>query len=236
MSYLSWITDENLLKALNDFAEALARGDDKDAKDSGRNVTDPFATIFTITFFNMSHTHWLHMEKFRKKEKTLTNALGKFHQQVLGSVKGWQDLGQKAVVDLVNDERKIIAEVKNKYNTLKGSDKINTYNALHSCIYDKVSKFRGYQAYYVTVIPEHPQGILRPFTPSDNKSGTKPPEDPSIMEIDGKRFYALVTGSETALEDLFNVISEIVTSQHFHLLLDDESKALAVKIFRNAFN
>ena len=50
------------------------------------------------------------------------------------------------------------------------------------------------------------------FVPSDNQSGTKPAEDPYIMEIDGKRFYALVTGSETALEDLFNVIPNILTS------------------------
>ncbi len=236
MPYLSWISDEKLLLALKDFAAALSRGDVKNAKDSGRNVIDPFATVFTLSFFGMSHRHWVQMEEFRKKDKTLTNALGAFHQQILGSVEGWENLGQKAVVDLVNDNRKIIAELKNKYNTVKGSDKINIYNALHSCVYDKVSRFRGYKAYYVTIIPQKPEGIERPFVPSDNQSGTKPAEDPSIMEIDGKRFYALVTGSETALEDLFNVIPNILTSHHFHLLLDDQSKAVVVQLFHDAFN
>lgn len=236
MAYLSWISDEKLLAALKEFAAALSLGDEKNAKDSGRNVIDPFATIFTLSFFKMNHEHWIQMEEFRKKDKTLTNALGTFHQQVLGSVDGWQDLGTKAVVDLVNDDRKIIAEVKNKYNTVKGSDKINIYNALHSCIYDKVSRFRGYQAYYVTIIPQKPEGILRPFVPSDNKSGTKPADDPSIMEIDGKRFYALVTGCETALEDLFKVLPTILASTHFHLLLDDKSKAMVVKLFHTAYH
>lgn len=235
MAYLSWITDEKLIAALQEFATALYRGDKKNAKDSGRNVIDPFATIFTLSFFNMKHEHWLRMEEFRKRDKTLTNALGIFHQQILGSVDGWQDLGTKAVVDLVNDNRKIIAELKNKYNTVKGSDKINIYNALRSCIYDKVSRFRGYQAYYVTIIPQKSDGILRPFVPSDNKSGKKPAEDTSIMEIDGKRFYALVTGSETALEDLFNVLPTILTSEQFNLRLDDQSKEMVVKLFKDAF-
>ena len=235
MPFLSWISDEKLLNALKTFADAIARGDSKNAKNSGRNVIDPFATIFTLCFFNIGHTHWLRMEEFRKKDKTLTNALGTFHQQVLGSVEGWQDLGQKAVVDLVNNDRKIIAEVKNKYNTVKGSEKIGIYNDLHSCIYDKVSKYRGYQAYYVTIIPRNSKGILRPFAPSDHKSGTPPVKDNAIMEIDGKRFYALVTGNDTALEDLFKVIPEILASDNFNLMLDEESKALVLKLFHTAF-
>lgn len=236
MPYLSWISDENLLSSLKEFAAALSRGDEKNAKDSGRNVIDPFATAFSLSFFRMSHEHWIHMEEFRKKDKTLTNALGTFHQQVLGSVDGWENLGQNAFVDLVNDKRKIIAELKNKYNTVKGSDKINIYNTLHSCIYDKVSRFRGYKAYFVTLIPQKPEGILRPFAPSDNQSGTKPATDQSIIEIDGKRFYSLVTGNETALEDLFKVILDILTSRHFHLLLDDNSKAAVIRLFHDAFN
>ncbi len=236
MAYLSWISDEKLLNALKEFASALSRGDEKNAKNSGRNVIDPFATVFTLSFFKMSHEHWVHMEEFRKKDKTLTNALGAFHQQILGSVEGWENLGQNAVVDLVNQNRQIIAELKNKYNTVKGSDKINIYNALHSCIHDKVSRFRGYKAYYVTIIPQKPEGILRPFAPSDNQTGTKPVADPAIMEIDGKRFYALVTGCETALEDLFKVIPAILASSDFNLSLDGKSKAAVEKIFRDAFN
>ncbi len=236
MPYLSWISDEKLLAALQVFADALTRGDEKNAKDSGRNVTDPFAALFTLSFFNLDHEHWLHMEEFRKKDKTLTNALGNFHQQVLGSVDGWQDMGTKAVVDLVNDDRRIIAELKNKYNTVKGSDKINIFNDLHSCIYGKVSRFRGYQAYYVTIIPQRPDGILRPFVPSDNKSGTKPPEDPAIMEIDGKRFYALVTGSETALEDLFNIIPKILVSKKLSHGIDEKSLLMTLQLFHSAFH
>lgn len=235
MSYLSWISDEKLLDALGTFANAVQRGEEKNSKDSSRNVTDPFAALFTLSFFNMNPQSWEVMEEFRKKDKTLTNALGLFHQQVLGSVNGWQDLGTKAVVDLVNEDRKIIAEVKNKYNTVKGSDKINIYDNLHHCIYDKVSRFRGYQAYYVTIIPQKPEGIFRPFVPSNNKSGTKPAEDNAIIEIDGKRFYALVTGSETALEDLFNIIQIIQLNSHRHFL-DLESKKLVRKLFRNAFS
>lgn len=235
MAFLSWISDENLLQAFLTLADSIKRGKDKAKNDKGRNVIDPFSTIFTLSFFGMTHIHWLEMEEFRQTEKSLTNAIGNFHQQILGSVDGWKNLGTKAMVDIVNDERKIIAEIKNKFNTVKGADQINIYNSLHNCIYDKVSRFKGYKAYYVTIIPQKPEGVCRPFVPSDNRSGKKPPADENIMEIDGKRFYALATGSETAMEDLFSVIPQILATPHFHLRLDNQSKVFVNKLFKGTF-
>ncbi|NMA43249.1 MAG: Eco47II family restriction endonuclease [Oligosphaeraceae bacterium] len=236
MSFLSWISDEKLLDAFVTLADSIKRGKDKAENDRGRNIIDPFSAIFTLSFFEMNHLHWLEMEVFRQAEKSLTNAIGNFHQQILGSVDGWQNLGTKANVDIVNAEREIIAEIKNKFNTVKGADRINIYNSLHDCIYGKVSRYKGYKAYYVTIIPQKPEGICRPFAPSDSKSGKKPPEDENIMEIDGKRFYSLVTGAETAMEDLFKVIPQILATDHFHLRLDDESKVYVNKLFRWAFS
>jgi hypothetical protein len=236
MAFLTWISDEKLLEAFATLADSIKRGADKAEKDRARNIIDPFSAVFTLSFLKMNHLHWLEMEVFRQKEKSLTNAIGNFHQQILGSVNGWENLGTKANVDIVNDERKIIAEIKNKYNTVKGSERINIYKSLYDCIYGKVSKYNGYKAYFVTIIPRRPEGICRPFVPSDSKSGKKPLEDENIIEIDGKRFYSLVTGSETAMEDLFKVIPQILATDHFHLTLDNESKVYVNKLFGGAFN
>jgi hypothetical protein len=236
MAFLSWISDQDLLEAYQLLYDAIERGIKRTEENLGRNIIDPFSTVFTLMFFKFDAQKWQDMEVFRQNEKTLSNAIGAFHQHILGCVDGWQNLGTESVVDIVNDERKIIAEIKNKYSTVKGSEKINIYKSLKDSIYDKRSKYQGYQAYYVTMIPRKPEGICKPFTPSDNKNGKKPPEDNAIMEIDGKRFYTLVTGSETALEDLFNAIPKIVAANHCHLKIDGASITFVKKLFDDAYN
>lgn len=56
------------------------------------------------------------------------------------------------------------------------------------------------------------------------------------MEIDGKRFYALVTGSETALEDLFNIIPKILVSKKLSHGIDEKSLLMTLQLFHSAFH
>ncbi len=51
----------------------------------------------------------------------------------------------------------------------------------------------------------------KPFTPSDKEKGEKCPSNELIREIDGASFYSLATGSDTALEDLFDVLPDVIS-------------------------
>lgn len=94
---------------------------------------------------------WLKQEEARLVQKTLQNLVGNFHQEILGHMDGWTNLRTGSVVDLLNSEQKIIAEVKNKYNTTKGNHKKVIYDDLHSLIR---TEFPGYTGYYVEIIPK----------------------------------------------------------------------------------
>ena len=217
MAYLTWIGDADLRRELQVILSA-AKGAKQEAElDFEKNVIDPFAMIFEMYGFGISDfSDWKAQELGRKAQKSLANKFGTFHQGILGSIHGWEDLGTGSTVDLVNYEKKIIAEVKNKYNTTKGDYKSALYETLEGLITPKASKYHGFTAYYVEVIPKpkrgQPQNYDEEFTPSDNKKGASKPANPKIRVIDGQSFYKLATGESSALLDLFESLPKVLDS------------------------
>lgn len=170
------------------------------------NVVDPFSAIFDALRQNISLSEWIVQEENRQVQKTMQNALGTFHQEILGCISGWQDMKTGNVFYLLNNERKIIAEVKNKYNTTKGNHKVAIYDDLDS----QLKKYKGYTAYYVEIIRKSKKGYNKKFTPSDNKTGTIRPALETIRQIDGQSFYELVTGKNNSLEMLYKVLPKVI--------------------------
>ena len=143
--------------------------------------------------------------------------------------------GKGAVVDLVSKDRKIIAEVKNKHNTLKASDQSGLYGKLHGLVRKKGQEFFGYTAYYVEIIPKKPQRYDLPFIPSDNTTGTKCSSDELIRRIDGASFYALSTGYADGLAQIFKAIPKGLQALGIKPLSSVDSKVLET-YFHAAFN
>lgn len=171
-----------------------------------KNIIDPFSALFDMAVTRTSYDEWFEFECARQRQKTLQNHIGTFHQSILGMVEGWKDLGTGNVVDLVNHERKIFAEVKNKFNTVKASDLYSVYEKMGH--WRVAGGYRNYTGYFVQIISK--DTINRPFTPSNNTTGGKAAPDESIREIDGRSFYTLVTGSPTALLDLYRILPYVI--------------------------
>ncbi len=210
MPFLKWISDNDLK---NEVTQLLLIA--KDAKKAaveefGKNVIDPFAALFEMSGFEIDYDTWLKSETTRQAQKTLQNHIGDFHQNILGYSKGWTNKGVGNIVDLLSEDKKIIAEIKNKYNTISGGKLSDLYYSLEKQVSPKSSIYKGYTAYYVAVIPKKGERFNKPFTPSDKDKGEKCPINEHIREIDGASFYSLVTGSENALEDLFDVLPEVI--------------------------
>lgn len=210
MPFLSWISDEKLKLAFQTFINAVNHGKHQVESKFDRNVIDPFSALFSMELFDLSPEEWKKSEIQRQVDKALSNAIGTFHQQILSSIPGWEDLNNSNQVDLVNRKKMIIAELKNKHNTLNAAGTIKLYEKLSDLVNSKSSIFKGYTSYYVTIIPKNPNGIDDLFYPSDNASGERAKQDDKIRVIDGKRFYALASGVETALDDLFSVTPEVL--------------------------
>lgn len=202
---LEYISDENLFIEVERLLRKAKKKIEEAEKNFHKNVIDPFGALFEAPGFS-SHQEWYNSELARQCQKTIQNHVGTFHQKILGHVDGWQDMGVGGIVDLLNEDRTIIAEVKNKYSTVTGGDLADKYKGLDELVSPKHSRFKGYCAYFVNIIPRKPVRSDIPFTPSNKGSGTLCASNPNIRIIDGASFYQLVTGRSDALKELHTAL------------------------------
>lgn len=230
----TFLTDAALVAEVSHLLNTAEEALESRKAEMDRNVIDPFAALFEMAGFGLDHEGWVRSELMRQAQKTLQNQVGNFHQNILGSIEGWENLQTGSVVDLVSHPKKIIAEVKNKHNTLSGGKRSDLYHNLEKLVMQKASRFRGYTAYLVTIVPKSPEDFDEPFTPSDKETGSRCPENPLIREIDGASFYRLASGEKDALSQLFQVLPE-VTKNISGKGITNTSKVALGAYFRTAF-
>lgn len=148
--------------------------------------TDPFGFLLRALIEPIDFNQWVMLERLRRIDKSLTNAIGGFHERIINSVEGWE----KPVTgfDTRCDSRKIIAEIKNKYNTMNSSSSKALYDHMRSFYRD----YPDWTIYLVQIIPKSGQ-VNKPWVIPNAK------EIENIRVIDGYQFYELVTGENDAL-------------------------------------
>lgn len=204
---LPYISNDDLFKHVKEVLD-IAQAAVTDAESRlDRNVIDPFSALFDALRQNITLSQWLEQEKTRQIQKTMQNALGEFHPKIIGSIQGWEWLPVGMVIDVKSDSKKVIAEVKNKHNTTKGTDKKTLYDNLKAQL---ASNYNGYTGYYVEIVPSKKEPYNKPFTPSDNITHQRRPLDEKIRLIDGRSFYALASGHGDALKMLYNKLPIVI--------------------------
>jgi hypothetical protein len=204
---LPFITDEILIREVRKVLTIANNAAENADANLHRSKIDPFSAAFDSLRQLITITDWFEQEKARQIQKTMQNAIGNFHQAIIGNMTGWNDLGVGAVGDVKNDSKKIVAEIKNKSNTTKGNHKKVVYDDLKSLI---STMYQGYTSYYVEIIPGSKRPYDKPFTPPDNETHTRRPENEKIRIIDGRSFYAIASGVPDGLELLYNALPEII--------------------------
>jgi hypothetical protein len=209
MPFLSYIADDQFLPIIQTMVAKISAKQEALTESLSSNTLDPFNALFQSAVLGLSVENWKKLERARQLQKTFEHQMGYLHQSVLGALPNWKNLQTGNVTDLVNENSKICAEVKNKFNTVKASDEAGIYDKLLGLI-GTSGVYRGYTAYYVSVVPKRPKPNNEPFTPSDNASGVRKPSNSKIRRIDGYSFYALATGKPHALRELFEAIEPTV--------------------------
>jgi len=204
---LPFIDNEKLYARVKIVIDSARDALKKNEKQFYGNSVDPFSALFDALWQNISLTKWLKQEKSRQNQKTLQNYLGDFHQEIVGSFRNWESLGKGKVFDVKNDNKKIIAEIKNKHNTTKGNHKTVIYDDLQGQLN---AGYKGYIAYYVEIIPKNKKIYDKPFIPSDNKTHSQRPKNENIRVMDGKSFYALTTGDKDALKKIYAILPKVI--------------------------
>ncbi len=171
--------------------------------DIHKNVIDPFSSLFEAAVNSYTYDSWINAEVMRQKQKTLTNKIGHLHEELLACIIGVENLAKGEVVDILCEQKSIIAEVKNKFNTTKGNHKKEIYDDLSKLISEK---YHGFTGYYVEIIPKKPERYNKKFTPSDNTTKSNRDGRDDIRIIDGYSFYSLLTGDKNALFKIYHFI------------------------------
>lgn len=241
MPYLTWISDNDLRQIIKGVLDVGIKKKSLVNTQFQKNVIDPFSAIFEASAFTVDHQTWKDSEMIRQCQKTLQNHIGDLHQKILGQVIGWVNLkvGSASGVDLENKNKRIIAEVKNKHNTISLGSLGEQYDKLAKLVNPKASKYFGYTVYFVNIIPKKPLRFNEPFTPNDKTTGSKCAVNSNIRIIDGASFYELVTGDKNALKDLYKVlpliIEDIFQKDYKQSTFKIPDKLLFEKYFTDAF-
>ena len=187
MPAFDWIDDAALEAATNGFIESIARCKDEHAQRMRRNVLDPFSLIsIAHVFVAPTPDDVLGYAGTSAVIQCIGNALGKFHQQVLGNAKGW--LNHDRGFDLICNQRRLLAEVKNKHNTMNVSNRQKVEEDLRVALRQRESGWTGYLA---IIIPKKPERYRTQLAPN-------------LFEVDGTSFYEIVTGQEDSMHDVLH--------------------------------
>lgn len=206
MAYLDFLSDEHLVRCTKDLMDQLSRAHAEKDRTLHKNVLDPFGALFESQFDGSLMDDWLAAERARQVQKTFQNHLGTFHERILGGMDGWIRLGNEpSRVDLTNKDLRIIAEVKNKYNTITGTRLPQALSTLAEQARTYRAEWGGdVTAYLVYVIPAKPDGIDR-IERTISRIG-------QVRIIDGARFYDLASSSRDSLAHLYYVLPDVISS------------------------
>ncbi|MCY4444097.1 MAG: Eco47II family restriction endonuclease [Proteobacteria bacterium] len=186
---IDWIAEESLKEAADQLFLEASNTRKKAEKRRKKNVVDPFSTILIASTFEIQQLDSLmNMQQTESSIRGMSNALGKFHQSILSSVDGWAN--HDSGYDLTCESLNIIAEIKNKWNTMNNSNREQVKEELRIAIRQKKGRW---EAYLVQIIPKKPRRFKNEL-------------DKDFYEVDGASFYHIVTGNPNALHDLFDYL------------------------------
>ncbi len=168
----------------------------KDDDDIYRNTIDPFSAAVDSALRGITGRHWLNSERARQRQKSLQNKIGDLHEIALDCISSCRRR-PKPHPDVDNLTDKWLAEVKNKYNTTKGSDRPNRYDDLVKHL--DSDEYNGFTAYFVEIMQRNKQTFDKPFCPSGRI------ERKDIRHVDGRTFYAMASGDPDFIDKLFTV-------------------------------
>jgi len=200
--YLEFIKDEDLekhIKATLDFYRCTIDKIDLDKFNS--NIVDPIKLTFDSIVYNKEIRTIITEEIARQRDKSNTNAIGFFHQNIFGFIKNCTIPNRSFDILFDNGKRRIYVELKNKHNTMNSSSSQKTYTRMQA----KLLEEPNCECFLVEVIAKKSQNIVW-----KTSLDSTPISNDRIRRVSIDKFYELVTGDRHAFFKLCKVLPEVV--------------------------
>lgn len=195
---LPFISDADFDAAIRTLISRIEEADHEVPVRLEKNVRDPFALLAQACVLGSDRDALDRLDGSRSLAQAIASAVGGFHQSVLGAMPGWTE--QDGLVDLLNEDARIAAEVKNKHNTMNADTTKQVIDNISQFMRAKRWGASG-RGYLVTILPKNPGH--KPVSIGDR-----------IERIDGRSFYAIASGVDDALDLVFTRLADRI---HDHL-------------------
>ena len=199
---LGFISDEDIFKHVKETVSKYRYHIDLNSFNS--NIIDPIKLTFDSKIYNQTLKQTIENECIRQIDKTNSNNIGYFHQNIFKYAKnGWAvpHNGEDDSFDVTNHERHIFCEVKNKHNTMNSSSSQKTYIRMQN----KILRDDKATCYLVEVIAKHSQDIVW----SNRVDGHNYSHE-RIRRISMDKFYDFVFGQKNAFFRLCQRLPDII--------------------------
>lgn len=130
---LGFISDEDIYSHVKNTVESYRR--EITLKQFNENIVDPIKLTFDSKVYGKSVYQAIEDECFRQIDKSNTNRIGYFHQNIFRYAgNGWSVPTHG--FDVENEEKHIYVELKNKHNTMNSASSQKTYMKMQAKLLD----------------------------------------------------------------------------------------------------
>ncbi len=210
---LGFISDEDLFSHVQ---ETVSKYRFKiDLKTFNKNLIDPIKLTFDSKVYGKTLEETIESEIIRQMDKTNSNHIGYFHQNIFRYINHEWSVPKQGF-DLVNEEKRIYVEIKNKHNTMNSSSAQKTYIKMQSMLLKSAEN----RCFLVEVIAKKSQN-----TPWKISLDGVPHTHEYIRRVSMDLFYEMVTGEADAFRKLCEALPAV---------LDDVVNAMDVALIENS--
>lgn len=199
--YVNFISDDHLLECIGHLHDAYVKAKNNITKENFySNKVDTIKLTFDSKFNDISEESLIQAEILRQIDKSINNSIGTFHEQILGGIDGFE-VGNLSGFDIKAVDDTLFADIKNKHNTINSS----SAEALFQKLAHYANTYKKAKCYWVQILAkksfdESWSGIINGKEYSHSR----------VFKISGDQFYALLSGQEDALFQLYKVLPDAI--------------------------
>ena len=195
--YVSFISDAHLLNCIANLYKAYLKAKNNISKNSFySNKVDTIKLTFDSKFNNINEESLIQAEILRQIDKSINNSIGTFHEQILGGIKGFE-IGNLSGFDIKALDDTLFADIKNKHNTMNSS----SAEALFQKLARYADTYKKAKCYWVQILAKGSFSELW-----NGEINGKEYSHSRVYKISGDQFYALLSGQDNALSQLYKAL------------------------------
>jgi hypothetical protein len=199
--YVDFISDEHFLDCVSNLHNAYLKAKNNITKKNFySNKVDTIKLTFDAKFNDIDEESLIQAEILRQIDKSINNSIGTFHEQILGGIKGFE-VGNLSGFDIKANDDSLFADIKNKHNTMNSS----SAEALFQKLSRYADTYKKSKCYWVQILAKSSFCDLW-----KGEINGKEYSHSRVYKISGDQFYALLSGKEDALFQLYKKLPVVV--------------------------